>query len=103
MNRLDRAFEAFHAENGHVYDELVKFARQLKARGHKHGSINMLFEVVRWHSFLQTNDPTYRLNNNLRSRYSRLIMKTEADLAGFFDVRELTAFDPDTYAQEQTP
>lgn len=101
MNRLDRAFVEFHHDNPQVYVELVSRARQLRLRGHRRGSINMLFEVVRWHSFMQTTDPAFKLNNNHRSRYARLIMSQEADLAGFFDVRELTAFDPDTYAQEQ--
>ena len=32
----------------------------------------------------------FKLNNNYRSRYARLIMEQEADLEGVFQIRELT-------------
>lgn len=55
--------------------------------------VGMLMEVCRWQYTRSTTDQTspFRLNNNWRSRYSRLIMEREPDLAGMFDVRELRA------------
>lgn len=88
---LHEKFEAFHEANPQVYVELVTLARQALKRGYKTYSINSLFEVVRWQrdiSPLATTDE-FKLNNNFRSRYARLIMEQEPDLAGFFETRQL--------------
>jgi hypothetical protein len=49
--------------------------------------------VLRWEWQGATSDPTaaYRLNNNYRSRYVRLIEANEPDLADVFEKRELKA------------
>lgn len=86
---LDHRFAIFHSENPKVYEELCALARQAKSRGRKKIGMKMLFEVVRWNRFIETNDPEFKLNNNHHSRYARLLMKQEPDLAGFFDLREL--------------
>jgi len=89
-SRLDRAFAEFHEQNPEVYLRLVKLARDLRARGHKRLGIGMLFEVIRWMHYMETFDVAgYKLNNNHRSRYSRLIMASELDLGDVFETREL--------------
>ncbi len=89
-SRLAAEFLAFHQANPAVYDELVKLARQAKAKGREKIGIGMLWEVLRWHFWLETKgDEEFKLNNNHRSRYARLIMGLEADLAGVFQTREL--------------
>jgi hypothetical protein len=88
---IRESFEKFHQENPHVYQELVSLARLAKSKGRTRFSINMLFEVIRWNRFIQTNDPSYKLNNSLRSHYARLIMMQEKDLDGLFEIRNLTA------------
>lgn len=86
---LDERFTAYHEANPQVYRELVSLAREVKAQGQKAG-IGMLWEVMRWRIFFQTKDPDgWKLNNDYRSRYARLMMEQEEDLAGFFDIREL--------------
>ena len=89
MGDIDTEFLAFHAANPHVYDSLVKLAREALAKGRSKAGIGMLWEVCRWELFIQTTGSAWQLNNNFRSRYARLIMHRERDLAGFFDVREL--------------
>jgi hypothetical protein len=89
-SRIDRAFAEFHAANPDVYRCLVSLARDLRARGHQRLGIGMLFEVVRWQRHMTTVDADgFKLNNNYRSRYARLIMADEPDLAGAFELREL--------------
>lgn len=90
MNDADKianAFRKFHRENPSVYDELVKISRSLKSKGRCHYGIKALFEVVRFHRALNTNDPAFKLNNNYTALYARLIMENEPDLHGFFDTR----------------
>ena len=88
---IDLRFWEFHRDNPHVYETLVRLARKARSRGHSKVGIGMLFEVARWEIALETNDQTFRLNNNHRSRYARLIMQREPDLAHIFDTRELRA------------
>lgn len=79
----------FHWANPHVYSGLVKLARQARRAGRKKIGIGMLFERMRWEIFINTTGDDYKLNNNYRSRYARLIMDTESDLQGMFEVRGL--------------
>jgi hypothetical protein len=87
---LDDLFEDFHRNNPEVYVELVALARRWKERGFKKCGIGMLWEVLRWQRLMRdVHDGLFKLNNSYRSRYARLIMDTEPDLAGFFNVRGL--------------
>lgn len=85
---LDARFAAFHAENPRVYALLVRFAREVKSRGRVCG-IRLLWERMRWELMVTTVGDDFRLNNVFTSRYARLIMREEPDLAGFFETREL--------------
>jgi hypothetical protein len=93
IDRLQRAFEAFHAANPQVYATLVRLARGYFTAG-RHVGIGHLWEVMRWQRWVETRGDFFRLNNNWRSRYARLIMEQEPDLAGYFETRRLrSAFD----------
>lgn len=88
---LEKRFWDFHKDNKHVYTALVRLARQLKDRGHKKIGMQMLFEVLRWQSMIKTTGDVYKMNNDYASRYARLIMDSEPDLDGMFEIRELKA------------
>ena len=89
MTDLDDRFFDFHLDNPHVYKELVRLARDAKAAGKGRLGIRMLWEVARWNLWLRSKSNDYKLNNNLHSRYARLIMAMEPDLAGMFFTRNL--------------
>jgi hypothetical protein len=84
----ETAFDRFHADNPRVYEVLVRLAREWVGRfgSHKLGIAN-LYERARWEISMATNDPDFKLNNNFRAYYARLIMRQERDLAGLFDLR----------------
>lgn len=89
---LQARFEEFHKANPLVYELLVRFARQLKATGREHCGIKLVWERMRWEIAMTTRDPEgFKLNNNYHSRYARLVMAQEPDLAEFFHTRQLTA------------
>lgn len=90
---IEHAFLVFHRANPWVYHELVRLTRELVAVGHHKVGIGMLFEVLRWEHHRRTADPgsEFKLNNNYRSRYARLIMDAECDLRGVYEIRELKA------------
>lgn len=88
---IESRFQAFHEQHPDVYRQLVSLARQAQRRGHARIGIGMLWEVLRWERLLRSTDPTseHTLNDNYRSRYARLIMEQEADLAGMFELRRI--------------
>lgn len=90
---IEESFQAFHSANSWVYAALVRLARDMHRRGRRRIGIGMLFEVLRWQHSLATVDASsdFKLNNNYRSRYARLIMDSESDLAGIFETRRLTS------------
>jgi hypothetical protein len=89
---IDQAFVAFHHSNPQVYRQLVGLAREWKKAGHSRCSMNMLFEVLRWDEGIRTKSADgVKLNNNFRSRYSRLISANERDLAPLFETRALAS------------
>lgn len=95
MGPIEEAFWQFHAQNPQVYRELVHLARDLARRGRDKIGIGMLFEVLRWQHMLATEGDAdgFKLNNNYRALYARLIMHREADLAGIFELRRLHGAD----------
>lgn len=88
---IDQAFRAFHKANPQVYRMLVRYAREAKGRGRTRLGIGVLWERLRWYVGIETYDGTtaYKLNNNHRAAYARLIMAQEPDLADFFETRQL--------------
>jgi hypothetical protein len=89
---IDARFQSFHADNPRVYELLVRFSLQLKHRGYEHAGISLIWERMRWEMSLETVDPDgFKLNNDYRSRYARLLMASVPSLEGFFRTRELRA------------
>jgi hypothetical protein len=81
-------FQSFHALNPEVYLAIVEIARDLKGLGFNRGGMKMIFERLRWLHAIDTKGDDFKLNNNFTAFYARLVMEMEADLAGFFEIRE---------------
>jgi hypothetical protein len=87
------AFEEFHAKNPHVYVALVRLTRVAVRNGRKVVGMQSCVERLRWDYFTQTthHEDEFKINNNFASRYARLIMANEPDLAGIYKTRKLKA------------
>lgn len=88
---IDQRFRDFHENNPSVYAELISMARQLKDRGFQRIGIELIWSAFRWNKMMRTTADEYgfKLNDHFRSRYARLIMANEPDLADFFHTRQL--------------
>ena len=86
---LAQSFREFHDANPHVYTRLRDLALSYLAR-HLFVGVGHLYEVVRYERFQTTGD-WFKLNNNHRSRYARLLMECEPRLKDYFETRELTS------------
>jgi hypothetical protein len=90
-DRIQIAFERFHAENPHVFDMFTRFAMEMRQAGYSHGSAGLIFERIRWELRMETiSDENVALNNNYRSRYARLFEDTYPEWKGFFRKRRLS-------------
>jgi len=90
MSNLTR-FQEFHATNPHVYSTLVF---QCKAYRNKHPDrqlgIATLWENLRWDYLMSVDHGIdFKLNNNHKAHYSRMIMANEPSLSDIFAVREM--------------
>lgn len=82
-------FRRFHNENPHVYVALIEIAREARRRGLDQWSIAGAFEVARFERKFGTTDRQFKMPNDFKPHYARLIMQECPDLDGFFETREL--------------
>lgn len=92
---LTQQFNEFHEANPEVLVKMRELALQVKARGYKQFSVYAIMERLRWFVDIETDDPNshYKINNNYRPFYARLLMETTAELDGFFRTRPAEADD----------
>jgi hypothetical protein len=90
MLRHEREFAQFHMANPHIYEQLERYALQLRRGGVSRWGIKALWEVLRYELAVATNSSarSFRLNNNFTSHYARLLMNNCPELSGFFETRQ---------------
>lgn len=91
---LAERFEEYHAANPHIFELLVKYTRHLIESGRTGYGINGVFERIRWHMDVETKDPDgYKMNNNYRAKYVRLLESEYPEFVGFYKKRRLRSED----------
>lgn len=93
MSRLEKEFLIFHFDNPHIAEKIRQLIRNHRRISGIHSvlGIAMLWEVMRWDFSMITHVPEgveYKLCNNHRAYYARLIMEEE-EFEGVFNIREL--------------
>jgi hypothetical protein len=93
MNQIDRAFIVFNNNNPQILEMIVRYVRQLKAKGHKVFGMKAIFERIRWDYAVGTeqseSDKGFKISNNYTSRYARMIESQHPDLKGFFRTNQI--------------
>lgn len=88
-------FRLFHRNNPHVYDAIVNLCREIKALGENHFGIDGVFAVLRYNILkgISTIDDHsfYKINNNYRAYYARLVIAQNEDLTDFLFTRTAPA------------
>jgi hypothetical protein len=89
---IQAAFQRFHEANPWVLTALEELTLDLLARGVFRVGIGNLWEVLRWQYSRSTYDPSgYKVNNNFRSRYVRLMIERHPSWDNVFETRRLRA------------
>lgn len=88
IRRLEAKFRQHHAENPHVYELFKKFTDQVIKAGFENYSARAIFHRIRWYTNVETNDPTFKLNDHHSPYYARMWME-DYERPDFFRIREL--------------
>jgi len=86
-------FTRFHRNNPMIFNEIVKFADKQRLKRH-HYSIEIILNVVRFHTDLSGKGDPFKINNNYKPYYARMYMEYR-DCKGFFQLRGSLADDYD--------
>lgn len=83
-------FEKYDRENPHIWEAFKKYSKQAKAKGFKQYSANGIFEIIRWHTNIESTEK-YKISNNYRPDYARKMMAEHPEFEGFFRTKQLKA------------
>tara|TARA_B100000123_G_scaffold272568_1_gene255953 strand:+ start:397 stop:783 length:387 start_codon:yes stop_codon:yes gene_type:complete len=87
-------FIDFHYANPHVFTKYRNYAYIVFKRGLRKSSSELIFNRLRWFEAVQTTDPLFKLNNNYKPYYARLLMSIGPFKENnFFDLRKSAADD----------
>ncbi|MEV0370637.1 hypothetical protein AB0I10_12525 [Streptomyces sp. NPDC050636] len=86
---IQERFEAFHQLNPWILEQLEALTSDCVDRGLKRVGIGMLFEVLRWQYGRATYGEPWRLNNDFRSRYARMLLELHPEWSSLFETRGL--------------
>jgi hypothetical protein len=86
-SRLQVRFEAFHRQNPHVFDAIEVLTWEMKKWKWPKASISLIYERLRWIHAIKTQGDKYKLSNDFRAYYARLVMAKNPALKGFFGLR----------------
>ena len=89
-DRIQIAFEKFHADNPHVFMFFEERCAEAWQVGIRRMGMNLLLELFRWHGMMETRSSDgYRINQNYAPRYARRILEVHPEWDGLFELRAL--------------
>ncbi|ANP53666.1 hypothetical protein J2Z21_009351 [Streptomyces griseochromogenes] len=86
---IQERFEAFHQLNPWILRHLEALTADCVERGLTRIGIGMLFEVLRWQYGIATQGEPWKLNNDFRSRYVRLLLELHPEWSSLFETRKI--------------
>jgi hypothetical protein len=83
-----KRFKEFHENNPLVFEEFKNLAFKIKNTGRKKYSAEAILQVLRWHRDLQTTGEPFKISNNFRSMYARLLVHNYPEFKEFFTMHK---------------
>lgn len=76
MPQKVRNFFKFHQERPELYDEIKSIAHRIMQKTNRSVSFSMIYETARFEVFIRdTNEEVFKMNNNYRAAYSRMLLR----------------------------
>ena len=88
-NDNEAAWRDFHEANPNVYRLIERFTKQAIGAGFKHYGMMSIIQRVRWHTQIETDDLSFKINNNHAPYYARHFMEQNPEHEGFFRTRRV--------------
>jgi hypothetical protein len=88
---IQTRFNLFHQANPWVLAAFERLTVDWLAKGHTRVGIGMLTEILRWQHGRRTVGDPFKINNDYRSRYVRLMLERHPEWEQAFETRELRA------------
>lgn len=88
-NDNEAAWRDFHEANPNVYRLIDRFTKQAINAGFKHYGMMSIIQRVRWHTQIETDDQSFKINNNHAPYYARHFMEQNPEHKGFFRTRRV--------------
>jgi len=85
---LLKRFKEFHSNNPQVYEEFLKYARDMKQTGHQRYSQYGIMHRIRWENDLKTTGSEFKIDDSFTPVYARLAEYQHPDLKDFFEFRK---------------
>jgi hypothetical protein len=73
-----------HAERPEVFELFDRYARELLRSGRERYSMDAIWNRMRWHSAVSTDEPEYKLSDKYRVFYGRYWQQLHPEYASFF-------------------
>jgi hypothetical protein len=90
MPSIEARFRRFHSDNPHVLAELEALAASWFESGKGTVGIGFLCEILRWNRSLKTKThDEFKINNDFRAHYARMIIGRNPSWEGRIRVRAL--------------
>lgn len=86
QEKIDK-FRNFHNQNPHIYSKFVELAHQIRNTGRKKYSAESIISVLRWDYDIQTTGSRYKISNDWRSMYPRLLAFEQPVFETFFSFK----------------
>lgn len=91
---IQERFEEFHKANPHIYREIERYTLRLYRRDMerfgrvKRFGISPIIEALRYDHRLRTTSDDFKINNNYRALYVRMLIRHHPKLEPMFERRE---------------
>lgn len=82
-------FKEYDRNNPHVYAEFKRLAQEMKSTGRKKCSAELIINKMRWDYNIETIHDDFKISNNFKPIYARLLVYREPKFDGFFDFKGL--------------
>ena len=84
-------FEEYGKQNPEIWQEFEKIALQLIFKGVKRYGAKAIFEIIRYHRFLENRGDKFKVNNNYTAGYARKFVEKYPQYKDFFEMRRRRA------------
>lgn len=84
-------FAKFHRDNPVIYQTFRLYAREMKASGRKKYSSEIIINRMRWEIDLRSEGEPFKINNDFKPLYARLLAWHEPEFEKFFEFRRVTS------------